>query len=307
MSAPGGSRSGRGIGPAVARRDQPHFGQPEVEHGARSLADILAQLRADKDDDWGRQCSLLFALRSTTLSLAKFFEILGLAEILIDRGEADIGDAVELLSGPSITISPMRLDGNFAFAQGFDLALDAGYQLSMRSCAIDRDACGRRQSIPSVRACHGRKGSRTPSALDDGELAQLDALEGRKPAPQPSHWRRRRIAVVFGRTAVFDLAVVMSAKRATHLAFWFYPDFSFYSHGGRRLCLHRSIAPVARPIGAMTAGGCADGGTASTISLPIWRNSASPKPRVVPAGVPRRTPEVTKGFSGRTGCRSCCR
>ncbi len=39
----------------------------------------------------------------------------------------------------------------------------------------------------------------------------------------------------------------------------------------------------------------------STISLPISRYSASPKPRVVPAGVPRRMPEVTKGFSGSNG------
>ena len=39
----------------------------------------------------------------------------------------------------------------------------------------------------------------------------------------------------------------------------------------------------------------------SRISLPISRNSASPKPRVVPAGVPRRTPEVMVGFSGSLG------
>ncbi|CLQ58193.1 Uncharacterised protein [Mycobacterium tuberculosis] len=37
------------------------------------------------------------------------------------------------------------------------------------------------------------------------------------------------------------------------------------------------------------------------IRLPISVNSASLKPRVVPAGVPRRIPEVTNGFSGSNG------
>ena len=39
---------------AVARAHQPHFGQPEIQHGPRRLPDILAQLRADQDDDGGR-------------------------------------------------------------------------------------------------------------------------------------------------------------------------------------------------------------------------------------------------------------
>ena len=37
------------------------------------------------------------------------------------------------------------------------------------------------------------------------------------------------------------------------------------------------------------------------ISRPTSRNSAAPKPRVVPAGVPSRMPEVTVGFSGSNG------
>ena len=51
MSAPRGGRSGSGIGPAVARRHQAQIGEPEIEHGARGLADILAELGADQDDD----------------------------------------------------------------------------------------------------------------------------------------------------------------------------------------------------------------------------------------------------------------
>jgi hypothetical protein len=40
-----------GIGPAIARGDEAHFGQAEIEHRPRRLADILAQLRANKNDD----------------------------------------------------------------------------------------------------------------------------------------------------------------------------------------------------------------------------------------------------------------
>ena len=36
-------------------------------------------------------------------------------------------------------------------------------------------------------------------------------------------------------------------------------------------------------------------------SSPTRANSASPKPRVVPAEVPRRTPDVTNGFLGVEG------
>ena len=37
------------------------------------------------------------------------------------------------------------------------------------------------------------------------------------------------------------------------------------------------------------------------IMLPICWNSAMPKPRVVPAGEPKRMPEVIIGFSGSNG------
>ena len=38
----------------VARRDEAHPGQPEIEHRPRRLADVLAELRADEDDDRGQ-------------------------------------------------------------------------------------------------------------------------------------------------------------------------------------------------------------------------------------------------------------
>ena len=36
--------------PAVARVDQPEFGQAEIRHGARHHADVFAELRLDQDD-----------------------------------------------------------------------------------------------------------------------------------------------------------------------------------------------------------------------------------------------------------------
>ena len=44
-----------GIGPAIARCDDAHFGEAEIEHGPGRLADILAELRADEDDDRRRR------------------------------------------------------------------------------------------------------------------------------------------------------------------------------------------------------------------------------------------------------------
>ena len=38
----------------VARGDEAEFGEPEIEHRARRLADILTKLWTDEDDDGGR-------------------------------------------------------------------------------------------------------------------------------------------------------------------------------------------------------------------------------------------------------------
>ena len=51
-SAPLADGPASGLGQPSRGRDQPQFGQPEVEHRPRRLADILAKLRADEDDDW---------------------------------------------------------------------------------------------------------------------------------------------------------------------------------------------------------------------------------------------------------------
>ena len=46
------------VGPAVTWADQPQIGQPEIGHGARGKADILAELRVDENDGRRRHGTL---------------------------------------------------------------------------------------------------------------------------------------------------------------------------------------------------------------------------------------------------------
>ena len=45
-----GGALGALAGPAIARRNQAHFRQAAIQHGARRHADILAKLRPHQDD-----------------------------------------------------------------------------------------------------------------------------------------------------------------------------------------------------------------------------------------------------------------
>src|SRR3954470_18282521 len=85
----------------------------------------------DKLDSYsGRTEFLLSRANPRAASLAANFrdapremlEIAGLAEVLIDAGEADIGHAVELLQ---------PVHHHFAHARGIDLAVAAGLQLAL--------------------------------------------------------------------------------------------------------------------------------------------------------------------------------
>ena len=67
-----------------------------------------------------------------------------------------------------------------------------------------------------------------------------------------------------------------------------------YSYSGKRA--------VRAATSAATASFCASKSKVqAAIHFAIFRISSGPKPRVVTAGVPMRTPEVTKGFSGSLG------
>ena len=103
--------------------------------------------------------SLICARRSDLRSLIcrqfgeRRLEILGLAEIAIDRGEAHIGDIVEVAQIGHHRLAD-RLRRNLAFALAFELAHDLRDHLVDRARA--RPAACAARSAPSAAACRGR-------------------------------------------------------------------------------------------------------------------------------------------------------
>ena len=55
MIGAGGRAPGVNVRPAVARIDDPQTRQPEIAHGARGHADVLAELRLDQNHDGPRK------------------------------------------------------------------------------------------------------------------------------------------------------------------------------------------------------------------------------------------------------------
>ena len=224
-------------------------------------------------------------------------EILGLAEIAIDRGEADIGDVVEALQPLHHQLADL-LGRDLALAGALELAHDAVDHaldpLGLDRALAQRDLDRAHQLVAVERHRAGR-------SLDHGQLAQLHPLEGREAA-----------AAVRADAAAADRGAVLGRPRVLHL--------------GVGDCRKRDSAWSASA--CLRIGRSGSGrSTPSTLLLappPRQRRRAfrrlgdrvehlgdqpadlagtrlTPKPRVVPAGVPRRMPEVTNGFSGSNG------
>src|SRR5262249_25032762 len=149
--------------------------------------------------------------------LAKqFLEVLGLAEVLVNRGEAHIGYIVEHLE---------RLHDELADGLGLDVALaqalkpahDARHH-ALDALTLDR-AFGKRDlhrahQLVAVER-HARAG-----AVNDGELAQLLALEsGEAAAAIGTIAAAANGGPVLTRTAVLHLRFFIVAKRTAHGAF----------------------------------------------------------------------------------------
>src|SRR5690606_11044860 len=104
----------------------------------------------------------------------EFFEILCLAEVLIDAGEADIGDRIEALQ-PLHHQFADALRGDFGVAQRFELSLDAGDELfdlhraDRALAARGRDRADELVALERFAPVVG---------LEDDEVAKLDTLEG---------------------------------------------------------------------------------------------------------------------------------
>src|SRR5262245_54535381 len=141
------------------------------------------------------------------------FEILGLAEIAVDRGEAHIGDIVK---GPQ-PLHDKIADGlrrDIGFAGAFELADDRRHH-PLDPVGIDRPlAQGDLDGAHQLVAIKGNPPSRS---LDDLELAKLHPLEGGEAAtafrtvPTPANGR-----AVLGGTAVLHLGVRVVAIGTAH-------------------------------------------------------------------------------------------
>src|SRR6478672_6116248 len=145
-------------------------------------------------------------------TLGYFSEVAGIAEILVDAGEANVGDMVERLEpGHHGFPDARRRD---LVALGFQLPLHPAHQpvdLGRVDVALARRMADRAFELgPFERLA-------LAVFLDDREVAQLDTLKGGEPraaclalAPPPDR------SAVFARPAVFDLAVFMRAQRTAH-------------------------------------------------------------------------------------------
>src|SRR3954452_4064580 len=101
-------------------------------------------------------------------------EILGLAEIAVDRGEAHIGDLVE---------TGQRLHHEAADDIARNLALARALELEHHRVDHALDLLGLDRALAQgdmdrARELVALEGLALPVLLDHGELAQLDALEG---------------------------------------------------------------------------------------------------------------------------------
>src|SRR5690606_14799785 len=101
---------------------------------------------------------------------------LGLGEVAIDAGEADIGDAVQPLEAFHGEFADARR-GGLILAAGLELALDAGdqplepHRIDGALAAGDLDRAGELVAVERFARSAG---------FHHGDLAQLDALEGGK-------------------------------------------------------------------------------------------------------------------------------
>ena len=104
----------------------------------------------------------------------QFFEVLGFAEILVDRGKAHIGHIIEHLEGLHDELADgFRLD--LAFAEAFQAADDAGHH-ALDPLGLDRALAQR--NLDRAHELVAVKGNPPAGFLDHHEFAQLHALEG---------------------------------------------------------------------------------------------------------------------------------
>src|SRR5215469_2111917 len=162
--------------------------------------------------------SLSLPHRRARLALLRQFvehglEVLGLAEIAVDRGEAYISHVVERPQRLHHHLAH-RLGRDFALALALELAHDLGHGL-IDALRLDRTLAqrdlDRAQQLVSVERYAATV------ALDDHKLAQLHALEcGKAEIAAQTHAAAADDGGILGRPRVFDLRIEAAAIRTTH-------------------------------------------------------------------------------------------
>src|SRR6202035_1496935 len=141
------------------------------------------------------------------------FEILGFAEIAVDRGEAHIGDVVELAQVRHHGFAD-RFGRDFAFAHAFEFADDLRHHL-VDALGIDRAlAAGdlhRTQQFIAVER-------HAPAvALDDDQFAQLHPLEsGEAEIAGQADATAADDGGILRRPRILHLGIEAAATRTTH-------------------------------------------------------------------------------------------
>src|SRR6185312_12441394 len=141
-------------------------------------------------------------------------EILGFAEIAVDRSEAHIGDLVERGQRLHHQLAD-QIARNVRLAGAFELA-DDRVDDALDALGLDRALAQR--DIDRARQLVALEGLALPVLLDDRQFAQLHALErgkarraiGTEPAPPD----RRAI---IGRPRILDLCIFATAERTPHV------------------------------------------------------------------------------------------
>jgi len=143
----------------------------------------------------------------------QLLEILRLTEIPVHRGKAHIGDLVEARERLHHQFAD---DGRrkFVLAHAFQPTDNAGNH-AVDSLGFDRTLAQRMRKRPLQLFALERLAP--PAFLHDNQFAQLYALEsGEASAAGRAVAAAANGGIVFTRPAVLDLAVFVSAKRATH-------------------------------------------------------------------------------------------
>src|SRR5262249_50120461 len=141
------------------------------------------------------------------------FEILGLAEIAIDRGEAHVSDVVEGAQRLHHHLAH-GLGGDFAFALALELAHDLGHGL-VDALGLDRTLAQR--DLHRAQQLVAVERHAAAVALDDHELAQLHAFErGKAEIAAQAHPAAADDGGILGRPRVLDLRIEAAAIRTAH-------------------------------------------------------------------------------------------